>query len=147
MLFCTALFTALCTATQAANLPLVEEVESQPLKAQVRRVVEALQYLGEPLTEAQQKSLQAALDDTNAADAIKKIQEVLDPLVLVGVHVNPESRVKVARGDAPAALHEQGWRVFLVKVHNEAGVTAPLRLSSPNAAPLYQRSKIGRAHV
>lgn len=129
-----------CTATHAANLPLVEDVESQPLKAQVRRIVEALQYLGEPLTDAQQKSLQAALDDTNAADAIKKIQEVLDPLVLVGVHVNPESRVKVARGDAPAALYEQGWRVFLVKVHNEAGVTAPLRLSSPNAAPLYQRS-------
>ena len=26
---------------------------------------------------------------------------------------------------------EQGWRVFLVKVHNEAGVTAPLRCSEP----------------
>ena len=29
---------------------------------------------------------------------------------------------------------------FLVKVHNEAGVTAPLAAESENAAPLYKRS-------
>src|SRR6185369_11630905 len=34
----------------------------------------------------------------------------------------------------------QGWRIFLVKVHNEAGVTANLRATSPNAAVLYRRS-------
>ena len=28
---------------------------------------------------------------------------------------------------------EQGWRAFLVKVHNQAGVTAVLAVDSPNA--------------
>jgi hypothetical protein len=45
--------------------------------------------------------------------------------------------VKVQGGPAPKELIEQGWRVFLVKVHNEAGVTAPLRVQSPNAARLH----------
>src|SRR4029434_7616159 len=31
-------------------------------------------------------------------------------------------------------LVEQGWRTFLVKVHNEGGVTAALRATSPNSA-------------
>ena len=54
------------------------------------------------------------------------VQEVLDQHCLVGVHINPESRVKAMQGPAPAALVQNGWRVFLVKVHNEAGVTAEL---------------------
>ncbi len=59
------------------------------------------------------------------------LQAVLDPLCLVGVNINPESRVSVVRGAAKAALNEQGWSVFLIKVHNEAGVTAPLRRQQP----------------
>ena len=46
---------------------------------------------------------------------------MLDARCLAGVNINPESRVKVARGPAAAELVEQGWRVFLVKVHNEGG--------------------------
>src|SRR4051812_6105664 len=44
------------------------------------------------------------------------------------------------QGPAPAALVQNGWRVFLVKVHNEAGVTAELVAESPNAAPIHKRS-------
>ena len=69
--------------------------------------------------------------EADAAAAVEKIQQVLDPLCLVGVTINPESRVKVQAGPAPKELIEQGWRVFLVKVHNEAGVTAPLRCNEP----------------
>ncbi len=65
------------------------------------------------------------------------IQKILDPLCLVEVNINPESRVKAQLGPAPKKLVEQGWRVFLVKVHNQAGVTARLRCTSPNAAPLH----------
>jgi hypothetical protein len=74
------------------------------------------------------------------AKAVAAIQSVLDPLTLAVVNINPESRVKVTRGAAPSVLMEQGWSVFLVKVHNEAGVTAPLGVQSPNAAPVYKRS-------
>jgi hypothetical protein len=74
------------------------------------------------------------------AAAVKAVQTALDPLCLAGITINPESRVKAARGAASAKLHQHGWSVFLVKVHNEAGITAEMRANSPNAAPLYTRS-------
>jgi hypothetical protein len=124
----------------AESLPLVGGVEPQPLKAQVRRIMAALDFLGEPMTAEQTEQLDAAFAEMDAAKAGAAIQSVLDQRCLAGVNINPESRVKVARGEAAAELNEHGWRVFLVKVHNEASVTAPLRAESPNAAPLYLRS-------
>lgn len=131
---------SLAMAAEDAKLPLVAGVEAQPLKANAKRVAEALDYLGQPLAAEQKKELDAALTNTDDAQAIKAIQAVLDPLALAGVNINPESRVKVARGPVVAELVQNGWRVFLVKVHNEAGVTSKLRAGSPNAAPLYTRS-------
>ena len=57
-------------------------------------------------------------------EGVKQIQSVFDPLCLVSVNINPESRVKAAVGPAPKKLVQQGWRVFLIKVQNDAGVTA-----------------------
>ncbi|HND52012.1 MAG TPA: hypothetical protein PLV92_06440, partial [Pirellulaceae bacterium] len=124
----------------ADELPLAVDVEAQPLKAQVRRVVDALQFLGEPLAPDRRAALDKALAETKDEKAITLVQQALDPLCLAGVNINPESRVKVQRGPAAAKLNEQGWKVFLVKVQNEAGVTAKLQVKSPNAAPSYQRS-------
>ena len=90
-----------------------------------------------PLSAEQQASLDKAIATTDPATAVEQIQKTLDPLCLAQIDINPESRVKVKLGPAPKKLVEQGWRIFLVKVHNEAGVTAPLRCSSPNAAPLH----------
>ena len=64
------------------------------------------------------------------------IQRVLDCHCLVGVEINPEMRVKVAPGPARPELVEHGWRQFLVKVHNEAGMTAVLRGISSQARRL-----------
>ncbi len=135
-----ALFMGQLAAQQSDPLPVVAGVEAQPLKAQVERVVQALDFLGQPLTDEQTAELDAALKQTDDAKAVATIQKVLDPLALAGVNINAESRVKVAPGTAPKQLVEQGWRVFLVKVHNEAGITAQLKAHSPNAAPLYKRS-------
>ena len=128
-----------CLAALADDLPLVRGVEAQPLKGQAGRVAEALAYLGEPLTKDQQAALDKAAALTDDDQAAEAIQKVLDARCLAGVSINPESRVKVARGPAEAELVQHGWRVFLVKVHNEAGVTAPLRATSPNAEPLHKR--------
>ncbi len=136
-----ALCFAIAGSLRAQELPVVRDVELQPLQAQVERLVQALEHAGAPLAEEQQTALRAAFAEDDAAAAVAKIQKVLDPLCLIGVTINPESRVKVQTGPAPKELMEQGWRVFLVKVHNQAGVTAPLRCSSPNAAPLQERSK------
>ena len=65
------------------------------------------------------------------------LQRILDRRVLAVVHINPESRVKVEAGAARPELVEGGTRVFLVKVINEAGVTAPLTVSSPNIGRVY----------
>jgi hypothetical protein len=115
-------------------LPVVRQVELQPLKAQAKRLAQAMELLGAPLDADQQAALVAALDDVEPSAALK-IQELFDPLCVAGVNINAESRVKVAVGPAAKELLQHGWRVFLIKVHNEAGVTAALRVNSPNAAP------------
>ena len=118
-----------------------EQVELQPLAAQVRRVVEAMDYLGSPLNAADRQALDSALNEADADKAVAAIQGVLDKYALLDVSINPESRVKVMQGAARAELVEQGWRTFLVKVQNEAGVTAQLKAESPNALPVYARGK------
>ena len=62
--------------------------------------------------------------------------ESLDSRVLLEVTINPEQRVKVTRGPAPAVLLQKGWSVYLVRVDNQAGTTARLRLRSPQAQPV-----------
>jgi hypothetical protein len=126
---------------RAASAPVA--VELQPLAAQVARVVEALQYLGAPLAEPDRKAIETAAAGGDERAAVARIQEVLDPHCLLDVHINPESRVHVTQGKASAELVEQGWRTFLVKVRNEAGVTAPLRVSSPQALSVSSRGPKG----
>ena len=117
------------------TLPEVRDVDLQPLKAQVQRLVQAKDYLGEPFSSEVKKQLNQALGQADASEAVADVQRILDAQCLVEVHINPESRVKVNAGPAKRELVEQGWRNFLVKVRNQAGVTAELRASSPNAGP------------
>lgn len=118
---------------------VVEGVSAQPLRSQVKRLIESLNYLGQPLAAATKQTIEEALELPDEESSIR-LQELLDPLVLVHVNVNPESRVKISAGAIEPQLVEQGWTVFLVKVHNEAGVTGALRVSSPNANPIHVRS-------
>ncbi len=125
-----ALFSLIAAACMAEELPVVTAVEMQPLAAQVERVVQSLDMLGEPLP----ASIAASL---RAAKKVDEIQQILDAYCIAGININPESRVKVQQGPAKPELVEQGWRSFLVKVHNEAGVTAALDAQSPNAIRLH----------
>ena len=125
-------------AADGVKLALVDEVELQPLAAQVQRLVEALDNLGVPLSDAEKSRLRDASNQGEAAKGIAQIQEVLDPHCLVAVNINPEMRVKVAVGPARPALVEKGWKTFLVKVENQAGATAELRAVSLNAISLYE---------
>jgi len=124
----------------ADSLPLVPDVEFQPLSAQVKRVTEALEVLGRPLPREDRARIDQAIDGANPAAAVRVFQQVLDPYCLIGVNINPESRVKSAQGAAAPLLVQGGWTSFLVKVHNEAGVTAELQAVSPNAEPIYRQS-------
>lgn len=131
-----ACFLATPILASGQSVPVVHSVDWQPLAAQVRRLIEATEYLGRPFSESEKRALHAALAMTDGERAAARIQEILDPLCLVDVQINPESRVKVARGPAAPVLVEQGWRVYPVKVRNEAGVTAEMRVRSPQGSRL-----------
>ena len=118
---------------------LLAAVQRQPLVAQVGRLVDALAYLGEPLSDGDRQRLEAAANVSDHARAIEEIQRILDPHCLLTIRINPESRISVDRAAAPARLVEHGWRAYLVKVRNEAGVTGVLSPESPQARPVYRR--------
>jgi hypothetical protein len=122
------------TALLSANpLTIIKDIEPQPFTAQVRRLIEATDYVGVPFAEKDKKKLENAVEKGDIA----AIQEVLDGYCLFGVHINPEMRVKVETGPAKPELVEQGWRQFLVKVQNQAGTTAALEAVSPNAQSVF----------
>jgi hypothetical protein len=127
------LFLILCgTAPAAGQAPFlpVEGAEWGPLREHCRDLLKGLKA---PLPAETVRSLQALLEkgprDPEAAAAA--VQKLLDPHCLLGVSINAESRVKVERGPAAAALVEGRPAVVLVKVHNEAGVTHALTVSGP----------------
>jgi hypothetical protein len=125
-------------SARAEDLAIVDKVDAQPLFAQAARVVQALELAGEPLlTPAEIKEIEA-LPSTVAG--VRRLQRILDPHCIAGIQINPEARVKVQAGPAAPNLVEQGWRTFLVKVHNEAGITPVLQASSPQAGNVYNRS-------
>ena len=122
---------------QQAALPLVQQVEAQPLISQVKRVVGAAEYLGAPLAEQYRRELAAAYEEADPGKSCGAIQRILDRYCLLYVDINPEMRVHVERGPARPELLEKGWRQFLVKVRNGAGTTAELRAFSPAAQAVY----------
>ena len=125
---------------ETQSLPIVHGIEFQPLAAQVKRVAEALEYLGAPLSPQERRSLDDALSSKDQAGGIEAIQHVLDTHCLVGLTINPEMRVKAAQGPAKPELVADGWRTFLVKVQNDAGATAELRVVSPQAQSVHDSS-------
>src|SRR5437868_2238713 len=100
--------------TDDRALPIVTDVAAQPLWAQVQRVVEAMDYLGHPLSDATKTALEKAGKTQNDAALVRGVQAALDPYCLLAVQINPESRVKVSAGPAKPELVENGWRQFLV---------------------------------
>ncbi len=116
------------------------DVALQPLAQHVRRLEDALSYRGQPLAPETHRAINEAVAMQDEAAAVARLQELLEPLVLAVVEINPESRVKVTAGPAEPKLVEQGIRLFLVKVINQAGVRAPLAVESPNGGATSIRS-------
>src|SRR6266478_5457087 len=81
----------LSQASFSAALPIRENVEWQPLAAQVHRLIEATDYLGSPFSSDEKVAIEIALKESSA----QKVQEILDRHCLFSVSINPEMRVKV----------------------------------------------------
>lgn len=120
-----------------AEVPVVT-VEPQPFLAATRQVMEATAFLGSAFTAEETAALQQCLQQNDAA-AVEKAQRILDTRTLFLVTINPEQRVKVVATQSLPKLDEAGWHQYLVKVVNEAGTTAPLKVSSPEAGQVFFR--------
>src|SRR4051812_945426 len=128
------LWSVLAGALAAADeRPPIISVEGQPLAANVRRAMEALELLGQPLSRQTVAELTAAAGERDA----DRLQALLDAQVLLVVAINPESRVKVSRGPAPARLQQGGYTAVLMKVVNESTITKRLKIVSPQAGAVY----------
>ncbi|MDA0284140.1 MAG: CehA/McbA family metallohydrolase [Planctomycetota bacterium] len=116
-----------------------EPVEGQPLAANVGRLAEAFEFLGQPLPVSLSDELSAARKKRDA----KVIQKLLDPLVVAVVSLNPEVRVKVERGPGAADIQQGGFTPLLIKVVNHSTVASQLRVLSPQGGPVYAGSSEG----
>jgi len=126
----TILLSTFLFAQDASPLEIIKGTEPQPLLAQAIRLEDALSFLGSSLSNEDAKRLRALQDKPRTEQTSALIQNILDPYCLAMVSINPEARVKVARGPAKAKLVQGGWTSFLIKVYNAAGVTAHCGSSS-----------------
>lgn len=140
LIFCARLYAQHQHEERTNSLPIITDVEPQPLLAQAIRLKEALSFLGSSLSKEDASRLQQLQDSLQSPEIVEAIQHILDPYCLAMVEINPEARVKVTSGPTAARLMQNGWTSFLVKVVNQAGVTAQLKAESPNAAPALHAS-------
>lgn len=103
--------------------------DDQAVILNAKKLIDALDFVGSPISLTNQNKL-------IKANKIEDVEEVFDPLSLACITINPESRVKVKGLMKTPNLIEKGWSVYLIKIVNEAGVTAPLKVDSPQSFPL-----------
>jgi len=126
---------ALGSAVQiaGAEVPAVAEVEGQPVSANVERLLQGLEILGQPLPGDAREAIAQAARNRGA----QALQKLLDPHVLFVVSINPELRVKVSRGPAWPVLHQNGFTPVLIKILNDGKVSQRLNIESPQAGAVY----------
>jgi len=102
-MFLGALLAAFVSAGRAGAdaLPRVDDVEFQPLAA---AGPPGRRGAGNARPAAPRPRPKAGLEKAITSIDVRAIQEALDPLCLIGVAINPESRVKADQGPAPAGL-------------------------------------------
>lgn len=119
-----------------------DQALGQALGANVGRVIQAFEFLGHPLPPETSAALSAAARARDAAE----IQQQLERYVLLTVEINPELRVKVTRGRIGAALTQNGFTPVLIKIMNDGHGTHRLRISSPQAGPVYAGPALSTLH-
>jgi hypothetical protein len=117
-------------------LPLVEDADCKALQAHVKNLMSGLEKQHAALPSETLIQLRPLLgkDPDDSVGAATAIQKVLDAHCLLGVSINPESRVKATRGPAVAELRQDEAKYVLIKIHNDAGVTAALTVTGPQVA-------------
>lgn len=121
--------------TGPIRLPDISRVDAQPLLLLTRRLVEALETNGAPLS-AQTKFVLVQLNsEPDDARVTSEVQRVLDPLCAAAVEIAGDGTIRVVAGH-DIEVEENGCRTVLVKVLNRAGVQSRLRVESPQSRPI-----------
>lgn len=116
--------------SMATVLPCHADIRSQ---AQI--IETALAALGDNRGQLEKLIAQPASKETSLA-----IQKLLDRESLIEVTLLPNGRIDIRKGQARPFLLQAGWKNYLVKVVNPAGITDELTMVSPQAEPLYHQS-------
>lgn len=123
----------LANPARAQELPAVE-TDWADLRTHCLELIKNLETLKVPLpadTVAALNKLLAQKKPDEPQEVANAVQKLLDRHCLIGVNINPESRVKAARGPRKADLLLDRPVYVLVKVHNDGGVTHMLSADSP----------------
>jgi len=118
------------------KIPAPDAVTAQPLLAQVKRLDQALDAIGDPLSETIKSSLKALQPEQGDAAVTAAVQKLLDPLCLMAVGISQDGSLTASSLMPKPELVEQGWKTFLVKVVNSGQKTGELLYDSPNAKPV-----------
>jgi hypothetical protein len=140
----------LATPANAQSLGVVEDADWRALRMHCQQLVKNLKALDAPLPAATLEALEPLLKQQKPDDpaaACRAVQKLLDAHCLLGVNVNPESRVKAARGPRKAELLLDQAAFVLVKVHNDGGVTHALSADSPQKLSAKEKEKDGERWV
>ena len=116
-----------------APAPVGDGVSPDRFRTHCAGLLRAIKKLDVPLPVASLQELERLLAAKPAEPEAfgRSAQKLLDAHCLIRITINPESRVKVARGPAPAELVRGAPSFVLVKIHNEAGVTHALKVKGP----------------
>lgn len=83
---------------RVSGAELIATADAQPVFAGMRRLLEALELLGSPLSSEHISLVAGIIANPSSSDPIAEIQKVLDSYVLLNVRINPESRASVTQG-------------------------------------------------
>jgi hypothetical protein len=103
--------------------------EHQAITSNVRNLLEALDFIGQPIEQADKSALFAAISALDPAESLRAIRRILSKYVLAWITINPESRVSVVQGDARPILMEAGWSdcVYPPTVPSKSGRSGRVR--------------------
>ena len=89
------------SAWSQSVLPVAEDVDGRALRIQCQELLNSLTKIKAAFPPETERELQALLREEKISDALtENIQKLLNDQCLIGVSINPESRVKAARGRA-----------------------------------------------
>lgn len=130
----------LVASTAWSAEPSILKVEGQPLAAQVKRVIDAMELLGTPLPAELLKELQPAIEMMDAA----RIQKIIDRQVMFVVDDNGDGKVSASSRLVKPVLQQGGFTPAIVKVLNRPGSKRDrLSIQSPQSGAVYSGASKG----